>query len=268
MSNYAEEYLAWHEKEYPSSHWRVAQIVRQHLLPVFGVFPLDAITPKMAEDYKHSRSGLSASGTVTKELRILKALLNKAVEWELLPRNRIAGVSMPQELDARPPHFYTKPQLKRLYAASPYHAAIWQLMVNTGLRRSEALQLKKADIGESSIRVLSTAEERTKSGKWREIPLTDNARRAVKRIKTEGQYVLPREHPRSLTRAFERCAHRAKLGGTLHSLRHTYISQLVMAGVPLRAVQVLAGHASVTTTEKYSHLTPEHLQLAGTKINL
>jgi len=47
--------------------------------------------------------------------------------------------------------------------------------------------------------------------------------------------------------------------GTVHDLRHTYASQLVIDGVPLRVVQELLGHASIRTTERYSHLAPTTL---------
>lgn len=71
--------------------------------------------------------------------------------------------------------------------------------------------------------------------------------------------------PRSLTREFERCLARAKIDGSLHCLRHTFCSHLVMKGVPLRTVQLLAGHSSYAVTERYAHLAPDHLAgaLAG-----
>lgn len=68
--------------------------------------------------------------------------------------------------------------------------------------------------------------------------------------------MLPRITPPSISRAFDRSVQRAGLDGSLHTLRHTYISHLVMAGVPLRTVQIYAGHAHYTTTEGYAYLMP------------
>jgi site-specific recombinase XerD len=45
---------------------------------------------------------------------------------------------------------------------------------------------------------------------------------------------------------------------TWHSLRHTFASRLVMAGVDLRTVQELMGHRTITTTMRYAHLAPAH----------
>jgi len=47
---------------------------------------------------------------------------------------------------------------------------------------------------------------------------------------------------------------------TLHTLRHTFASQLALAGVPLRDIQELMGHQSFQTTLQYAHLTEEHVK--------
>jgi site-specific recombinase XerD len=89
--------------------------------------------------------------------------------------------------------------------------------------------------------------------------------------------VLPAIAPESLSRAFIRDAARATVvrgevevhvGGHMHLLRHTYISHLVRRGVPLRTVQIYAGHASYTTTEQYAYLAPGIAPAAVTELSL
>ena len=64
-----------------------------------------------------------------------------------------------------------------------------------------------------------------------------------------------------------RVMRRAGLKGvTLHTLRHTFASQLVMAGVPLRDVQELMGHQSYDTTLRYAHLAPDHVKQQVTRL--
>jgi integrase len=48
----------------------------------------------------------------------------------------------------------------------------------------------------------------------------------------------------------------------VHILRHTFCSHLAMRGAPVRAIQELAGHADLTTTMRYMHLSPASLQQA------
>lgn len=259
FGDYAREYLAWHEYEFQDSHYRVAQIVRDHLLPVFEFDPLDMLEPRKAEQYKRDRGAVAAVGSVTKELRVLQAILNRAVREEVIARNPLAHVSAPRDLESRPHRWYSAEELGQIYAATvePWHAPAWKLYANTGLRRMEGLHLRWRQVGKEGLRIVSSGEERTKSGEWRDVPLTRGAADALEQLRRQGQeHVLPRIAPPSLSRAFAKCAHRAGLDGSLHTLRHTYISHLVMAGVPLRTVQLYAGHAHYTTTEGYAYLVP------------
>ncbi|WP_426353650.1 tyrosine-type recombinase/integrase [Stenotrophomonas maltophilia] len=65
-------------------------------------------------------------------------------------------------------------------------------------------------------------------------------------------------HKDTVSDWFKKDSELAGVGGHLHRLRHTFCAHMVMAGVPLRRVQILAGHADYATTEKYyAHLTPD-----------
>lgn len=258
FGQYTKEYLFWHRHEYPDSHFRVRQIVADHLMPRFEFTPLDFIQPSQIEQYKRERMDKAATGTVIKELRTLKAIINRAVKERLLNFNPIEHVAAPKDLTSKPHRFYEKKELAAIYQAArgALHAPIWKLYANTGMRRTEGMQLRWRDVGKEGIKILSSDTERTKSGNWREIPLSDGAKTALEAIPRSGEYILPRMAPPSISRAFIKDARRADLDGSLHTLRHTYISHLVRAGVPLRTVQIYAGHAHYSTTEQYAYLQP------------
>lgn len=251
FGQFVTEYKLWHQGEFPDSTYRVQQIIDDHLIPEFDLSPLNLITVKQVEDFKSKRRFAVKASSVEKELRVLNAVINRAVELKVIQENPVSSVKPPKNLDSKPHHWYQKDELAKLYEASDY-GPIWQFLANTGLRRGEARNMRRIWIA-NDIRIESTGEERTKAGEWRRIPLTDGARIALERLGGDGPYLLPRIAPGSLSRAFARDAGRAGLGGSLHSLRHTYICHLLLAGVPIRTVQLYAGHAHITTTEKYAY---------------
>ena len=59
-----------------------------------------------------------------------------------------------------------------------------------------------------------------------------------------------------------RVARRAQVKPGVHILRHTFCSHLAMRGAPARAIQELAGHQDLTTTQRYMHLSPAALEAA------
>jgi integrase len=279
FADWSVEYAHWRAAEYPRSYYRVEQALRCHLIPHFGATPLLAIRRDQIEAYKANRraAGITA-GTLIKELRILQAVLNAAVAFERIPHNPIAHIRHPQDLVSRPPRWYTAAELAALYAAelqpqpcaAPEAAELhrryrwtWQLMAHTGARRGEAMHIAWAHIGADEIRIISEPDAPTKSGKWRVVPKSRGAAEALDALAapaaapwSDPALILPRIRPESISRAFARTAERANIGGGIHSLRHTFCAKLVQAGRPLREVQQLAGHASITTTERYAHLAP------------
>jgi len=102
-----------------------------------------------------------------------------------------------------------------------------------------------------------------KHGRTRDVPLPDNAVRVLREHRhLRSQVVFCQEDGERLTRdmikaPFERVVKASGLHRiTPHGMRHSYASQLVMAGVPLKAVQELLGHADIRTTMRYAHLAP------------
>lgn len=257
LEQFAPDYLAWRASEYPASQARVTEAIKNHLIPAFGAIPMQDLTPWEIERFKTARRAEKAApATIKKELDTLKAAFNKAVAWELIPAHRIASVSPPKALRSRPPRYYTKDELEAIYANATQYGALWRFMANTGIRRAEVLQARRRHIVDGVIRILSNEGSRTKSAKWRPVPLSPGALGAL--VGLGDDYLAPRIYPQSLSRAFKKDA--GKIGGSIHCLRHTFCSHLVMAGIPLRTVQELAGHASYETTLRYAHLSKSHLQ--------
>lgn len=139
--------------------------------------------------------------------------------------------------------------------------AILEVFFSTGLRVSELANLKRADInlesGEFAVK--------GKGGKVRVVFLSDIARQWL------GQYLKSRgdDNPiiflitvRQIQRVVDSHARKAGIVKDVHphTLRHSMATDLLQGGADLRSVQSLLGHASVTTTQIYTHVTNQQLR--------
>jgi site-specific recombinase XerD len=150
--------------------------------------------------------------------------------------------------------------------------AILELLYGSGLRVSEVagLTLDRVDLERGRVLVLG------KGNKERELPLSDPARAAIRAWIAEGRPgLLPEARTAALffnrrgaqvgARDVRRLVGRygdATLAGrrvTPHTLRHTFATHLLEGGADIRAVQELLGHASVATTQRYTHVTRSRL---------
>ncbi|WP_241235844.1 tyrosine-type recombinase/integrase [Xanthomonas arboricola] len=235
----------------------------------FGHRPIDTLRPMEMEGYKRDRliSDKAAPETVGKEIRRLQAAFRRGVKWKELDVNPLEGVKAPRGVRSVAVRFYDRAAMRKLYRANPLRAPLWLFMAHTGLRRGELGNLSKSSVRNNRLLIESipdqTGKGRTKSGRWREVPLNRYAKWAMRRLPDP----LIGVHRDTISDWFSADAAKAGIGGNLHRLRHTFCAHLVMAGVPLRRIQLLAGHADYTTTEKYyAHLTPAGDEHAVRKI--
>jgi integrase len=88
--------------------------------------------------------------TAAKELRTLKAVFNKAVKWGRgITESPAKEIKPPKNRRSSPIHWYSREELARLYSDEIEYAPTWRLMANTGMRRTEARQLRWVDEFES-----------------------------------------------------------------------------------------------------------------------
>lgn len=265
---FLEFYLDWYAAEHPTTHKRA----RSEMKPFrarFGHRPIDTVRPAEVEQWKAERLKTHSRETVGKEIRRLKAAFKRGIGWKEIDVNPLEGVSAPRGVKSVAVKFYTVRDIRKL--AKTTRGPLWRFLALTGLRRGEAVKVVQSrdvvTVGrEKRLRVESLPDEtgvgRTKSGKWREIPLNRAALGCLAALPDR----IVDCHPDTLSDWFTEDAKAAGVGGTLHRLRHTFCAHLVMAGVPLRRVQLLAGHADYKTTEMYAHLAPEGAKGAVDKL--
>jgi integrase len=270
VRDFMDYYLDWYEATHPTTA-KKAKSEAKRFLERFGHRPIDSLKPVELETYKRDRLRLdkAAPETVGKEIRRLHAAFQRGVEWHELDANPLSGIKAPRGARSVAVRFYTQDQLKALYAArSDERAALWRFMANTGLRRGEVARVRKSDVQRGRLMIESIPDEdghgRTKSGQWREVPLNAAAREALAALPDPIVSV----HADTLSHWFAQDARAAGIGGTLHRLRHTFCAHLAMAGVPLRRIQILAGHSDYKITERYAHLAPEGEDGAVSRIDL
>lgn len=154
-------------------------------------------------------------------------------------------------------------------------AAILELLYSCGLRISELCDLKREDLEFTE----GTARVRGKGRKERLVPIGTPALEAIRQYWSKAGYaadtgdpVFPTEfptegalqatRPRAIQRRLKTYLARTGLDPALtpHKLRHSFATHLLDAGADLRSVQELLGHAHLTTTQVYTHVTMDRLK--------
>ena len=139
-------------------------------------------------------------------------------------------------------------------------------LMDTGLRKSEALRLTKQDIQYDEVsKVAYILVNATKNGTNRSVPLTKRARAIVEALvkdKEDGDVVFNYNYwtlQNQWTDMREIMGLEDDSEFTLHALRHTYASRLAQSGkVDFHRIAILMGHKTLAMTKRYSHLMPHH----------
>lgn len=163
------------------------------------------------------------------------------------------------DYDARENDHLAKRWRRRM---ASFVVSIW-----TGMRRGEqsTLEIPQVNWHRKEIELSDT-----KNGDSREIPMVPEVRAVLAELIGKRTSGLVFERERGATAAqtielgwFESLVEDLAIGDyTWHNNRHTFCSWLAIAGTPLKTIQELAGHRSIATTAKYSHLSPSHKRTA------
>lgn len=196
-------------------------------------------------------------------LRRIKAIDSDLMEGVQVPRHKITAPRIP-----------TKEEVNRMLdlpdstkEAGARDRAMMELLYSSGLRASELCDLELRNFRDGTITV-----ECGKGEKTRTVPVNMTARSAIAeyivrfRGEEEGYLFITQVHKKGMSRRLlaeivGRYAKKARLEGlTPHTLRHACATHLLDAGADLRLIQEVLGHASINSTQRYTHLTSHKMQ--------
>ena len=278
LAGFAERFVdgsARANREKPSSIAAKEMILRVHLVPRLGARRLDAIR---SEDVQRLKQGLGAKAvkTVNNVLTVLNVLLKTAVEWQVISQMpcTIRLLPVPKSSSTTYHDFGDYGRLVKQAQAADARTYIAVLLGgDAGLRCGEMLALEWPDVDLPKRQLCVQRSDwnghitAPKNGRLRYIPLTVRLATALRAHRhLRGPLVLCQEDGSPLTRQMVqswigRVARRAGLSHLgVHILRHTFCSHLAMRGAPVRAIQELAGHADLSMTQRYTHLSPAAIE--------
>lgn len=249
--------------------------IEKHMVPFFDEMPLQKITGRKVDAFKAKRVREGAAPkTVNNELLNLSHMMKMSMRWGYVEKNVVMSVEK-MKVPTNPAQFLSQEEIKKLIEAAK-GSHIYPLIMtalHTGMRKSEMLNLKWSDIDfdQRTISVTSKDDWHTKNYKariWQLAPVLHDVLKEHEALQPppplRNEYLFTfrgRAIKKDIRKSLRRVMDKAGLSGvTLHTLRHTFASQLVMAGVSLRDVQELMGHQNFQTTLRYAHLSPDHVK--------
>jgi integrase len=204
----------------------------------------------------------------------LRAILYRAQEeWGALAT--VPKISALEAKNGRLRFLDEEEEARLLHHAPLYLRRLITFLIGTGARRGEALNLTWGDVDLASNARAAVTFIKTKNGEDRRVPLPNPVRDLLVTMRREAgnpskkdrvftwvrrgtdEAVAYKTDPKTV---FDRARRDAKLEDiTIHTLRHTYASRLVVKGVPIAHVSKLLGHRKIQMTMRYAHLAHQGL---------
>ncbi|TDL35052.1 tyrosine recombinase XerC [Jeotgalibacillus sp. S-D1] len=222
---------------------------------------------------KYSRS------SVSRKISSLRSFFSFLQREELQSVNPMSYVLHPKK-EGRLPHFFYENEMEQLFSACEGESAldlrnkaILELLYGTGIRVSECTTIEMKDIDLA----MSTLLVKGKGKKERYVPFGEFARNALTEYVNKSRPQLLKEElysslfinhrgkpftARGIRHMLSNLINKTSLTASIHPhmLRHTFATHLLNNGADLRTVQELLGHAHLSSTQLYTHVTKEHLR--------
>lgn len=251
------------------------------MLPTFGRTKLHELDAFRAEQWQLDLARALDPKTVNTHVGVFQKLLNDAVHWRKVAFNPLRSVR-PLTEPEQDSQFLTADEVGQLLGyvkqADAIAFSVFATAALTGMRLAEIQGLKwdcvSLATGKITVKRIwdskaGVLKETTKTKTIRVIPISNDLRSVLVPLcqgKGPSDFVFPAgdagngfsfHHGARTLRYFCRKAGVREV--RFHDLRHSFASNFVMAGGSIYDLQRMLGHSSVTMTERYSHLSPDHL---------
>ncbi len=267
----SQDYLRWAErqKSYKDKRLLVIQLLKR-----FGNIKVNELNTKILEQWQSECLKYNKPATVNRKLSCLKHMIKKGVQWDMVSEatlKKVQNVKLLEENNTRL-RFLSVEECRELVDCCADHLRpIVITALHTGMRASEifGLRWEQVDLRHGLILL-----DITKNGERREIPIDNTLQEMFNSMPHSIESIYVFNDPKtgdpykSVKRSFSTALRKADIRDfRFHDLRHTFASQLVMAGVDLASIKELLGHKTLTMTMRYAHLAPEHKRKAVNKLD-
>lgn len=299
FADYLQTWLEDKKMQVRPSTWKTYDwIARCYVIPHLGKMELSKIKPAVLQKFYHqlqNRQEPLGARTVIQVHLLVKASLDRAVKWGLLPNNPANAVDAPR-YRKKEMEVWSEDEVRRFLKVAEQHRlyGAFHLAVTSGMRMGEILGLRWTDIDFnkrtlSVSQALSKAEKgymmqepKTKSGK-RNIALSQSSmaileqhkrKQAAEKLRAGSMYqdnglvfassVGTPIGARNFTRVYHTLRKKADVTQiNFHSIRHTHATLMLKQGVHPKIVSERLGHANISITlDTYSHVIPGLQQAA------
>ena len=271
LVDFLNEYFRSVESSKAKGTVSLEKIITNSFRKCLGNVDLRTIDARHLDEWKATRCASVNATTFNIELRTLHAILNVARSWKYIDVNPFAGIKKLKEEEKR--LYMTSSELKSFFETladivrpakrksrrmkGALLGPFYEFLLNTGLRREEAITLTTNDIDYERGLILV---RKTKDKEARAVPLSERAKDILDSVGPSTFSMLTKDY---VTHNFTAVCKKANLNGfKLHSLRHTFATQLIDRGVDVLTVSKILGHSDIKTTMIYAKVRLESLRNA------
>ncbi len=268
-----EEFLSYQEKINAYKTYRRYREILYTFKNILGNRDIKRYTQKDVEFYIAERIKQIKKITVNTEIKHIKAFFNKCIEWGYITENPLKKIK-PLKVDKKVPAFLTREEIHQLFKIieDETFKVLFACYIFTGRRRNEILNLKLSDI-DSKKHIMRYYNQKKKL--YNKIPIIPALRKYLYPFIQKNLFKINARNgklfdfnPNTVTHKFKEYFKQIRREDLkLHSLRHSFASNLVMAGASIKEVQELLDHSDISTTMIYAHISDEFKEKTLEKLN-